>query len=87
MVAFKAKLKSIVLKKCGTMENAAIKIGIPQPSLSRFFNMASMPRTNTLQKIASALNLSAVEVAAQYTQESIKEKLEPRSDVIIFPVL
>lgn len=87
VVAFKTKLKSLVLKKCGTMENAAIKIGIPQPSLSRFFNTASMPRANTLQKIASALNLSAVEIAAEYTQESIKEKLEPRSDVVAFPIL
>ncbi len=34
--------------------------GIPQPSLSRFFNSNAMPRRQTLIKIASALKIDAI---------------------------
>lgn len=40
--------------------------GIPQPSLSRFFNSASMPQRITLLKIAKALGLSQVEIATEW---------------------
>lgn len=40
--------------------------GIPQPSLSRFFNSASMPQRTTLLKIAKALRLSQVEIATEW---------------------
>lgn len=43
--------------------------GMPQPSLSRFFNSSSMPRRATLLKIAKALDLSAVEVATDWVRE------------------
>jgi DNA-binding phage protein len=40
--------------------------GIPQPSLSRFFNSASVPQRATLLKIAKALGLSQVEIATEW---------------------
>jgi DNA-binding phage protein len=40
---------------------------IPQPSLSRFFNSAAMPRRTTLNKIARALNLSQVQIATGWS--------------------
>ena len=39
------------------------KTGIPQPSLSRFFNSASIPHRATLLKIARALGISQIEIA------------------------
>ena len=42
--------------------------GIPQPSLSRFFYSASMPKRITLLKIAKALNLSQVEIATEWVR-------------------
>ncbi len=42
--------------------------GIPQPSLSRFFNSASMPQRATLLKIAKALGLSQVEIATEWSR-------------------
>ena len=42
--------------------------GIPQPSLSRFFNSNSMPRRATLLKIAKALKLDAIKVATQWSR-------------------
>jgi len=42
--------------------------GIPQPSLSRFFNSSSMPRRTTLLKIAKALKLDAIQVATQWSR-------------------
>lgn len=41
---------------------------IPQPSLSRFFNSASMPQRATLLKIAKALGLSQVEIATEWSR-------------------
>lgn len=42
--------------------------GIPQPSLSRFFNSASVPQRATLLKIAKALSLSQVEIATEWSR-------------------
>jgi len=42
--------------------------GIPQPSLSRFFNSASVPQRATLLKIAKALGLSQVEIATEWVR-------------------
>lgn len=42
--------------------------GIPQPSLSRFFNSVSMPQRATLLKIAKALGLSQVEIATEWSR-------------------
>lgn len=44
------------------------KTGIPQPSLSRFFNSASVPHRATLLKIAKALGLSQVEIATEWSR-------------------
>lgn len=44
------------------------KTGIPQPSLSRFFNSVSTPHRTTLLKIAKALNLSQVEIATEWSR-------------------
>ena len=53
---FKKALKKEVDKRGGVSELSR-KSGIPQPSLSRFFNSASMPRRTTLYKIAKAMSL------------------------------
>jgi DNA-binding phage protein len=64
--AFKNSLLLIVTKQIGSITKLAEMTGIPQPSLSRFFNSSSMPRKSTLLKIARALNLSEVEIASEW---------------------
>lgn len=59
--AFKDSLLHLVDQK-GGISHLAELTGIPQPSLSRFFNSNSMPRRTTLLKIAKALELDAVEI-------------------------
>lgn len=54
--SFKDNLLTIVMKK-GGISHLAKLTGIPQPSLSRFFNSNAMPRRATLLKIAAALDL------------------------------
>lgn len=49
--AFKEKLRAEV-DKAGGINQMAEVTGIPQPSLSRFFNSDSLPRSGTLRKIA-----------------------------------
>ncbi len=61
IVAFKAELRSKV-DKWGGVSKLAEAAGMPQPSLSRFFNSASMPRRTTLYKIAKALDLPDEEI-------------------------
>lgn len=63
--AFKDTLR-IEVDKRGGLNDLAKLTGIPQPSLSRFFSSASMPRRNTLLKIAKALNLSQVQIATEW---------------------
>jgi DNA-binding phage protein len=62
---FKAHLKTVV-DKWGGVTKLAKETGIPQPSLSRFFNSSSMPRRTTLYKIAEALNLSEKEIITDW---------------------
>ena len=62
---FKAHLKTIV-DQWGGISKLSRKTGIPQPSLSRFFNSFSMPRRTTLYKIAEALNLSEKEIMTDW---------------------
>ena len=52
----------------GGLTKLAELTGIPQPSLSRFFNSGSMPRRLTLLKIAKALKLDAVRVATEWSR-------------------
>ena len=56
VIEFKKHLREEVDRQGGICELAR-KTGIPQPSLSRFFNSTSMPRSMSLYKIAKALNL------------------------------
>ena len=58
--SFKDSLLSIVDQK-GGISHLAELTGIPQPSLSRFFNSNSMPRRVTLLKIAKALKLGSID--------------------------
>ncbi|HAZ12947.1 MAG: hypothetical protein A2X86_09165 [Bdellovibrionales bacterium GWA2_49_15] len=63
--SFKAHLKTLV-DQWGGITNLSRVTGIPQPSLSRFFNSPSMPRRTTLYKIAEALNLSEKEIISEW---------------------
>lgn len=64
--AFKNSLRLIV-EDNGGIKKLSELTGIPQPSLSRFFNSAAMPRRTTLLKIARALNLSDVQIATPWS--------------------
>lgn len=62
---FKDSLLEIVMKQ-GGIKQLSEKTGIPQPSLSRFFNSNAMPRRATLLKISRALKLHAIEVEERW---------------------
>lgn len=62
VIEFKAELRRKV-DRWGGVTKLAAATGMPQPSLSRFFSTASMPRRTTLYKIARALDLSEAEIA------------------------
>jgi DNA-binding phage protein len=65
--AFKDTLRDIVDKKGGVTRLAELT-GIPQPSVSRFFNSAAMPRRTTLNKFARALGLSQIEISTEWAR-------------------
>ncbi len=65
VMGFKKKLR-IEVDRQGGISVLAKKTGIPQPSLSRFFSSASMPRRTTLYKIANALKLDERSVATEW---------------------
>ncbi|MFN8791142.1 MAG: helix-turn-helix domain-containing protein [Bdellovibrionales bacterium] len=58
---FKDNLR-LKVDQTGGIKRLAELTGIPQPSLSRFFSTATMPRRATLLKISRALNMSHVEI-------------------------
>ncbi|NJL26013.1 MAG: helix-turn-helix transcriptional regulator [Calothrix sp. SM1_5_4] len=58
----------MIVDKNGGIKKLAELTGIPQPSLSRFFGGATMPRRATLLKIARALNLSQIEIATEWSR-------------------
>lgn len=64
--AFKDGLR-VIIDERGGIGKLAEATGIPQPSLSRFFNTAAMPRRTTLHRIARALNLSQVQIASEWS--------------------
>lgn len=64
---FKDNLR-LVVESAGGIKELAELTGIPQPSLSRFFGSATMPRRATLLKIARALNLSQIEIATEWSR-------------------
>lgn len=65
VIAFKAELRKKV-DAWGGVSQLARETGIPQPSLSRFFASASMPRRTTLYKIAKALDLPETAIAIDW---------------------
>jgi DNA-binding phage protein len=65
---FKDGLLMVVNQQGGITRLAGLT-GMPQPSLSRFFNTSSMPRRGTLLKIAKALDLGAVQIATEWVRE------------------
>jgi DNA-binding phage protein len=62
---FKDSLRALVDERGGIGKLAELT-HMPQPSISRFFNSASMPRRVTLNKFARALNLSQVQIATPW---------------------
>jgi DNA-binding phage protein len=67
VMGFKKKLR-VAVDEWGGVSKLSMATGIPQPSLSRFFNSASMPRRTTLYKIAKAMNLSEKDIATEWTR-------------------
>ncbi len=67
VVAFKKRLRDLIDRN-GGVSSVAQKSGIPQPSLSRMLNSASMPRRSTLYKIANALDLEESEVVTEWSR-------------------
>lgn len=65
--AFKDNLRTVVDQN-GGIKRLSEMTGIPQPSLSRFFNSAMRPRRTTLNKIAKALKLSQVQIATEWSR-------------------
>lgn len=65
VMEFKKQLRATIDKNGGVVA-VATKTGIPQPSLSRMLNSASMPRQTTLYRIAAALGLEETDVATRW---------------------
>ncbi len=59
--AFKDSLCQEVMKRGGISKLSEVT-GIPQPSLSRFFNSNAMPQRATVLKIAKALDLDEIKM-------------------------
>ena len=65
--AFKDTLYQKVIER-GGITKLAESTGIPQPSLSRFFNTGAMPRRSTVLIIAKALNLDGIEIDKRWSK-------------------
>lgn len=65
--AFKDSLR-LKVDDLGGLGELSKKTGIPQPSLSRFFNSVSIPHRVTLLKIAKALGLSQLEIKTDWSR-------------------
>jgi DNA-binding phage protein len=65
VLAFKKALR-IEVDRWGGITKLSEVTGIPQPSLSRFFNSASMPRRTTLFRIAEALHLRETNILSRW---------------------
>lgn len=59
----------VIVNQRGGITGLAKLTGMPQPSLSRFFNTNAMPRRGTLLKIERALDLGAVKIATEWIRE------------------
>lgn len=58
----------VIVNERGGISHLSSLTGIPQPSLSRFFNSNSMPHRSTLLKIAQALHLDAVTLSTPWSK-------------------
>ncbi|MBL9109028.1 MAG: helix-turn-helix transcriptional regulator [Myxococcales bacterium] len=67
VVEHKKRLRNLIDRN-GGVSSVAHKCGIPQPSLSRMLNSASMPRRSTLYKIANALNVEESEIVTEWSR-------------------
>jgi len=67
VMGFKKRLRDLIDRHGGVSAVARIS-GIPQPSLSRMLNSATMPRRTTLYRIANALKVSEGEIATEWTR-------------------
>lgn len=67
VTAAKKRLRDLI-DRHGGVSAVALKSGIPQPSLSRMLNSASIPRRATLYKIANALGVSETEIVTEWTR-------------------
>lgn len=65
--SFKDSLYQEVMER-GGISKLAESTGIPQPSLSRFFNSNSMPRRSTVLAIAKALNLDKLTIDLKWSK-------------------
>ncbi len=63
----KRKLRELI-DRHGGVSAAARLMGVPQPSLSRMLNSASMPRRTTLYKLAKALDVDETEVVTEWAR-------------------
>lgn len=66
VVDFKANLRKKV-ERWGGISQLAKATGMPQPSLSRFFASASMPRKTTLYRMAQAMDLPEADIVFDWT--------------------
>jgi DNA-binding phage protein len=67
VVKFKRQLRDLIDQN-GGVSQVAQKSGIPQPSLSRMLNSASIPRRSTLYKIANALDLPESAIVTEWSR-------------------
>lgn len=65
IVEFKRKLR-VAVDAWGGINKLSRETGIPQPSLSRFFSSASMPRRTTLFRIINALGLKDSDIVFEW---------------------
>ena len=68
IVKHKRRLREVIDRDHGGVSAAAAKIGLPQPSLSRFLSSASMPRRTTLYRIARGLGLDESDIATEWVR-------------------
>lgn len=63
------------VEQWGGISKLAKETGIPQPSLSRFFNSASTPRKATIQKILDVLDISQKDLNAwgEHQKKAVNE--------------
>lgn len=65
IVDHKKRIRQLIDQAGGVSQVARLS-GIPQPSLSRMLNSASMPRRSTLFKIARALDVEESEIVTEW---------------------